>query len=73
MDPLGLKLADLNTQEEINFGGGTYSSSNGLADIMVPGNVTVTESWNGSAWTETTDLNTARVTRCWSWRTKLLT
>jgi len=47
----GIGSAGANTEAALGFGGGPPPA---------PGAVAITESWNGSAWTEVADLNTAR-------------
>ena len=47
----GIASAGANAEAALGFGGGPPPA---------PGAVAITESWNGSAWTEVADLNTAR-------------
>ena len=57
MDRLGQKQQILNTGRE-GMGSGTYTSALAYGGNVPPG--ALTESWNGSAWTEVNDLNTGR-------------
>ena len=47
----GIASAGANTEAALGFGGGPPPA---------PGAVAITESWNGSSWTEVNNLNTAR-------------
>ena len=42
------------------MGAGTSSSALGYAGLVGPSYKTLTESWNGSSWSEVADLSTAR-------------
>jgi hypothetical protein len=60
------EVADLNTARYGNGATGTTSAGLTFAGKDTV-NVSVTESWNGSAWSEVNDMNTARhlLKRCW--------
>ena len=62
MDPLGLKIAEINTARNSASTTGTNTAALMASGYNGTANVTVTESWNGSAWTEVNDLPTARGT-----------
>jgi hypothetical protein len=44
----------------MNPGSGPYTASLVAGGLSSPSRVALTETWNGSSWTETGDLNTAR-------------
>ena len=53
---------NINTARQYVIGIGTYDSSLAVGgnDPASPGELVLTESWNGSSWTEVNDVNTAR-------------